>query len=544
MKILVLLGFLITVNISSILAQQTQSDSVTVTFEVVVPESTSDDATIFWAGSLNRWDPGDEGRGFGAKDFAKPATLQNRIRTLKLTAPKNSEETYKYTRGSTYSVEEQSDYTYKQQRSVVFDQNKTVRDTVEAWHDIPPAELQENWPKISLKKIDAKISYDGIQVEGMATILYDEVTGSRIYDFDKLNTKVREIPDNFFDAVHYYQRISDTADDLQLVSAAQTRPEGPWHVFVDQNDDKIINKSEKIFSISDKNEKHEWEGFVQYRKTIDNKTVIDSVKFTIRHATDLPAGYRSTAYSGAPQLTYQLPYKHRKGIYEGHEFFVTTPFQVTFRDFHQLTIDQNQNDTLEIGSGSNEVYAMDTGKMHRQQKYYLFPSFQLGDQFWEVANIDPRGDWIRLRPAKKYERRNEITVGKHAPEWEANTFDGGAISATSLQGKYVLLDFWGSWCGPCIEEIPLLKKAYHRFKSQNFEIVGFAYENRTSLDKALKKYRLPWPQVLDEKGTFSSKFLVRGYPTHYLIGPDGNILEMDKSLNEEKLIPTLEKYLK
>lgn len=107
----------------------------------------------------------------------------------------------------------------------------------------------------------------------------------------------------------------------------------------------------------------------------------------------------------------------------------------------------------------------------------------------------------------------------------------------------MLLDFWGSWCGPCIEEMPLLKKAYHQFKEHNFEMFGFAYQSQESLDKALEKYQLPWPQIADEKREYSSKFLVRGYPTYYLIGPSGNVLEMGNDLRGHTLIPTLEQYL-
>lgn len=107
----------------------------------------------------------------------------------------------------------------------------------------------------------------------------------------------------------------------------------------------------------------------------------------------------------------------------------------------------------------------------------------------------------------------------------------------------MLLDFWGSWCGPCIDGIPHLQKAYQQFNDHNFEMVGFAYQSRESLDKSLEEYELPWPQIVDAKRVYSTKFLVRGYPTYYLIGPDGTVLESGSSLRGEQLIPTLEKYL-
>lgn len=182
--------------------------------------------------------------------------------------------------------------------------------------------------------------------------------------------------------------------------------------------------------------------------------------------------------------------------------------------------------------------------MYRKQKFYLFSSFELDGRFWQVADIDPHGRWIRLRPAPAAEKQQPITKGEAGPQWQGISFRGDTLGTEKLKGTYVLLDFWGSWCGPCIEAMPLLKKAYHRFRHQNFEIIGFAYESEESLDQALKEYRLPWPQVLDEAGNYSSLFRVRGYPSYFLIGPDGTVLEMDRSLKGDQLIPTLEKYLK
>lgn len=181
--------------------------------------------------------------------------------------------------------------------------------------------------------------------------------------------------------------------------------------------------------------------------------------------------------------------------------------------------------------------------MRRTQKYFLYPSFELGNDEWQIANIDPHGEWIRLRPARNVDGKEKVVEGEPAPDWQATTVSDDKIGSEKLKGNYVLLDFWGSWCGPCIEEIPLLQKAYQQFKDKNFEIIGFAYVDGPSLDKAMEEYEILWPQVLDEKGDYSSKFLVRGYPTYYLIGPNGNILEMGNDLRGDKLISTLEQYL-
>jgi peroxiredoxin len=543
MKISVLSGILIICFSAITDAQQASTDSISVRFEITVPELTPKNVTLFWAGSLNNWDPGDKGTGFGMKEYAKAATEQGGSWTITLRAPQGSEHSYKYTRGSIYSSEEQADYSFRPVRSVTFDKPKTVRDTVEAWHDLPPESLANQWPEIALDTTQITLEYNGQHLRAFSTILYDKEVGRSPYDMNASNTMVKSIPDQFYDAVYYYQKISATTDDLQLITAAKTSAEGPWHIFVDTNGDKAISLSEQTFTIEEDEPSNQWSGKVPVRNIIDGETVTDSVPFVVSQATDLPPGYRSTARKGAPNLFFELPYKHRRGIIQKDTFNISTPYLLPFTANHQMTIDHNNDDTLQVGDGSNEVFKNDFTEMRHGQKYFQLTSFELDDQFWQVADIDPHGRWIRLRPAPATNTRKAITEGTSAPEWQAETVKGNTLSSKRLQGKYVLLDFWGSWCGPCIQHIPSLKKAYHRFREQNFEIIGFAYQNQASLNKALDEYRLPWPQVLDATGYYSSLFLVSGYPSYFLIGPDGTVLEMNQSLRGDQLIPTLEEYL-
>lgn len=524
--------------------QAAKPDSVTLNFKTVVPESTPEDATIFWAGSLNKWDPGDSGSGFSAKDYAIPAKRIDGVWQVAVTAQINSEVSYKYTRGSIFSIEEETDLTYRAARTIVFDKAKAVRDTVEAWHDIPPESLAERWPTITMESVDLSLTRDGRVMEGASALLYDKQRASLYFDLNESNTNVKGVPDALLDTVFYYLIVSDAPDNTVPLVAGKSKAEDLWHIFIDQNNDKVIDAAEEIFVADRTSDSKAWTGFIQFQDLRANGVVVDSVEVIVREATNLPTGYRSSANPEVPSLTYTLPLKHRAASLNNSAFFVSTLFGSKFSRYFWLTLDRNQDGNLDIGSGSDEVSEIDFGRMRRQQEYYLHPAFKLGEQAWEVADIDPEGGWVRLRPSHQPSKEIAIAVGKPIPEWAATTTDGATLSRSSLRGKYVLLDFWGSWCGPCIAEFPHLQQVYERFNTKAFEMVGFAYDNRASFERAMREYALPWPQVLDSTGVYTATFQVHSYPTHYLVGPEGRVLEMGNNLQGAQLLPTLEKYLK
>lgn len=138
------------------------------------------------------------------------------------------------------------------------------------------------------------------------------------------------------------------------------------------------------------------------------------------------------------------------------------------------------------------------------------------------------------------------SVGSAAAEFVQQDVNGQNISLSSFKGKYVLIDFWASWCGPCRQENPNLVNAFQKYKSKNFTVLGVSLDRaKEPWLKAIKDDRLDWTQVSDLKfwsNEVAIKYKIQSIPQNFLLDPNGVIIA--KNLRGEDLQSKLALLLK
>lgn len=137
-------------------------------------------------------------------------------------------------------------------------------------------------------------------------------------------------------------------------------------------------------------------------------------------------------------------------------------------------------------------------------------------------------DEVQQQADAEAEAAKKQAAGVVAPDFTLNDLNGKPLTLSSLKGKYVVLDFWGTWCIWCVRGIPKMKEYYNKYKGK-FEILSIDCNDTQEKWKAgVKKYELPWLHVYQPaKGDVQTTdlYAIQGFPTKILIGPDGKIIK-------------------
>ena len=124
------------------------------------------------------------------------------------------------------------------------------------------------------------------------------------------------------------------------------------------------------------------------------------------------------------------------------------------------------------------------------------------------------------------------------PQFSIVTLDGRKVTTADLQGKVVLVDFWATWCAPCLKATPVLKSLAQSFAGDpGFMILGISVDSDAdSLRKFLEKEQVRWPQYWDEEKSLTfNTFKVSNFPTYLVVGPDGRVVYQTEGWSEETM---------
>lgn len=152
------------------------------------------------------------------------------------------------------------------------------------------------------------------------------------------------------------------------------------------------------------------------------------------------------------------------------------------------------------------------------------------------AGLSP--EMKKTKEAKEFQQftqgiRNSA-VGKKVNDFTLSDEKDQSLAFNNFKGKYVLIDFWASWCSPCRQSFPHMREVYQQYKDQNFEIYSISIDkSKADWLKAVAQENNPWKQALDNINIAGSGFAITGVPTTYLISPEGTILMKEVGFNPD-----------
>lgn len=189
-------------------------------------------------------------------------------------------------------------------------------------------------------------------------------------------------------------------------------------------------------------------------------------------------------------------------------------------------VDKTSDDRMVIGQWLQEVVGPLMGL------YATFGDRERANAFLDRVLEDTKENPMAQDLAQYVEfMRGQLSVPIVGDEMEIafTALDGREVDLADMKGKVVLVDFWATWCQPCVVEMPHLLKAYHAYHEKGFEIIGISLDqNEAALKKFIDDLEIPWPQhFTGTDNEFAEKFSIQAIPATFLIGTDGKVVATD-----------------
>jgi peroxiredoxin len=348
----------------------------------------------------------------------------------------------------------------------------------------------------------------------------------------KINANIRSsletIPNDWYPDNN--NRYSETEVDCIISFCTVENDKGKEFVIIDSNNDEDFSNDELL--------EYKSGSFLYGDRTLQTESVIADAHAEIFNGEKIqmrvfPVSFRKVITSKKVHSEFGIQeIKMGKFTYKGSEYLAmlsNNPTDIEFTKFSQLWVDTNHNNNVDEQDSFVQV----------NKPFILFnKSFQL-------RNIDRFGNKLIIEPTTD-EVIPPIAVGLFAPDFETVTVDDSStFNLSALQGQFVLLDFWGTWCAPCIEEIPYLKEAYKKYSNGRLEIVSIGIDDPDKLRSFIREKEMNWIHIQqDKKSHLLELYQVSGYPSTYLIDKSGKIVAMNIALRGKTLISTLDKLIK
>lgn len=201
-------------------------------------------------------------------------------------------------------------------------------------------------------------------------------------------------------------------------------------------------------------------------------------------------------------------------------------------------------------------YVLDYISKNPNQLSNLIALLSLDRKYFRTTFQEVEKNLLATYPNSKYVQnlklKNDKTfppgLGEDAPDFNLLDPNEKTVTLSNLKGKYVLLDFWATWCKPCIQEIPYLEKLHNKVDANKLQIISICVDKNTDVQKALwkktiEKHNVTWTQVYEGgEGTLRS-YKIEGFPTLILINPEGKIIERGAALRGPNNINVITKLM-
>ena len=281
-------------------------------------------------------------------------------------------------------------------------------------------------------------------------------------------------------------------------------------------------------------------------KEAKKEILVSEIPVVVTIATELRTAKDSSTYE---TLSIEAVGDEQKVYEQGTQMIMTASFMQLGRMFALSNILQGKDTTMTLDSAvvffdmmdarmNESIYNFVDSAKNNYGVAYFIKDYMIRSMPFDTVQVayDALTDRVKqsapgLELKNAVEALAAVSIGGTAPDITLMTPDSTELSLSSLRGHYVLLDFWASWCGPCLREVPNVKAIYEKYHDKGFEIFGVSLDETAGPWKAaIKKNDMNWHHVSSLKGwecPVAKQYNVTGIPRMYIIDPEGKIIAQD-----------------